>query len=75
MGRFAEVPSDDEVVETLEGFKCKVSARKLYEALVDKKHGRAASQIAIQRAIERGRVLLNEDLTLSVGDCALPAAA
>lgn len=61
-----EIPSDDEVVEVLGELKSPVTARALCLALVERNHPLRESQIAIQRAAERGRIFVNEDWTLSL---------
>ena len=60
-----EIPSDDEVLALLIVIGNRVSARELCEKLVDAGHPRGQSQIAIQRAAERGKITINEDLSLS----------
>jgi len=61
-----EIPSDDQVVAALEGLGDGVTARVLCKALIDQGHPVQQSQIAIQRAAERGRILVNDDWTLSI---------
>ena len=63
---YLEVPTDDQVVEALAALGDGVSARKLCDALVADGHPRPDSQLAIQRATERGRVAVGQDWTLSV---------
>lgn len=60
-----EIPSDDEVVEVLAELGSQTPARTLCLALVERQHPLRESQIAIQRAAERGRILVNADWTLS----------
>jgi hypothetical protein len=61
-----EVPSDDAVVQALAGLGGTVTAPVLCKALVDAGHPVRQSQLAIQRAADRGRILINRDWTLSV---------
>lgn len=60
-----EVPSDDEVVAVLGALGDRVTARDLCMKLISAGHPVRESQIAIQRAAERGRILVNDDLSLS----------
>lgn len=60
-----EIPSDEVVLATLVKMGDRVSARDLCEKLVEAGHPRGRSQIAIQRAAERGKIAINEDLSLS----------
>lgn len=60
-----EVPSDDEVVEVLAALGERVAARVLCLKLIEAGHPVRESQIAIQRAAERGRIRVNDDLSLS----------
>jgi hypothetical protein len=60
-----EIPSDDQVVAMLQSLGDHVTARELCSALVANGHPVRQSQIAIQRAAERGRILVNDDWTLS----------
>lgn len=60
-----EIPSDDQVVAILAGLGLRVTARDLCRALIDAGHPSRQSQVAIQRAAERGRILVNDDWTLS----------
>lgn len=60
-----EVPSDDEVVAVLERLGNEVTARALCVELIAAGHPVRESQIAIQRAAERGRIQVNDDLSLS----------
>lgn len=61
-----EVPSDDEVVATLRGLNGHADAMALCRALMDQGHPQLESQLAIQRAAERGRLVVNRDWTLSL---------
>ena len=61
-----EVPSDDEVVATLNDLGGTVPAVELCRALVIAGHSVLQSQLAIQRAADRGRLQVNKDWTLSV---------
>lgn len=60
-----EVPSDEEVVATLQRLGHRVTARALCMELVFAGHPVRQSQLAIQRAAERGRIEVNADWTLS----------
>lgn len=61
-----EIPSDDEVVATLQELGDRVTARDLCLKLVAVGHPVRQSQLAIQRTAERGRIQVNDDWTLSV---------
>ena len=61
-----EIPSDDQVVAALANLGDGTTARVLCKALIDAGHPVQQSQIAIQRAAERGRISLHDDWTLSV---------
>jgi hypothetical protein len=62
-----EVPSDDEVVETLSHMDGgHATALQLCQALVAAGHSIQQSQLAIQRAAERRRLCVHHDWTLSV---------
>lgn len=60
-----EIPSDEEVLALLVEMGDRISARDLCDRLVDAGHPRGQSQIAIQRAAERGKISINDDLSLS----------
>ena len=60
-----EIPSDDTVVAILHRLGARVTARALCSALVNEGHPVRQSQVAIQRAAERGRIHVNADWTLS----------
>jgi len=72
-----EVPSDDEVVEVLAQLSAeygeRVTARRLCEALIANNHPLRQSQLAIQRAAERGRLDVHADWTLSIAQEAIAA--
>lgn len=68
-----EIPSDDQVVAALHELGDGVTARALCKALVDADHPILQSQIAIQRAAERGRIQVNDDWTLSIVQEAIAA--
>lgn len=62
-----EVPSDDEVVETLSRMDGgHATALQLCQMLVAAGHPIGQSQLAIQRAAERRRLHVHNDWTLSV---------
>jgi hypothetical protein len=73
MANVHEVPSDNEVVQTLTALGGHADAVQLCRALMDAGHPRLQSQLAIQRAAERRRLLVNRDWTLSVPQEALAA--
>lgn len=61
-----EIPSDAEVVAILSGdLGGKATAMELCEAL-SRRHPVLESQIAIQRAADRGKITINRDWSLSV---------
>lgn len=60
-----EVPSDNEVVAVLAALGERVTARALCMKLIEAGHPVRESQIAIQRAAERGRIKVNDDLSVS----------
>jgi hypothetical protein len=60
-----EVPSDDEVVKALASLNGVATARALCAKLVEAGHPRLASQLAIQRAAERGRIGIRDDWQLT----------
>lgn len=68
-----EVPSDDQVVAALRELGEHVTARRLCAALIDAGHPVRQSQLAIQRASERGRIHVHSDWTLSVAREAVAA--
>ena len=61
-----EVPSDHEVAQTLTKLGGQATALALSDALVAAGHPIRQSQLAIQRAAERGHLRVNRDWTLSV---------
>lgn len=61
-----EIPSDDQVVAVLAGLADRVTAKTLCAALIADGHPARQSQVAIQRSVERGRIRMNDDWTLSV---------
>lgn len=71
---YVEIPSDDQVVEALAQLAGRATARALCEKLVVLGYPRPDSQIAIQRAIERDRVLLEANWMLSIPENADQAA-
>ena len=70
-----EVPSDEEVVETLGQLEGRTTALKLCEALMQRGHARLQSQLAIQRTAERGKIHIWSDWTLSLDEQKVAAAA
>lgn len=68
-----EIPSDDQVVAMLKSIGAHVSAQRLCVALIAEGHPVRESQLAIQRAAERGKILVHDDWTLSVAEEALAA--
>lgn len=62
-----EVPNDEQVVEALQRLNGgHATAVQLCRALVDAGHPVLQTQLAIQRAADRGRIQINRDLSLSV---------
>jgi hypothetical protein len=61
-----EVPSDAEVVATLQELGDRITARDLCIKLIAAGHPKRQSQLAIQRAAERGKITVNSDWSLSV---------
>jgi hypothetical protein len=61
-----EVPSDNDVVAALNELGGTAPAVDLCRALVIAGHPVLQSQLAIQRAADRGRLQINKDWTLSV---------
>ena len=69
-----EIPSDSDVLQVLRGLGGQnITASKVCEQLIAAGHSRRVSQLAIQRTIDRGKVTLNQDWTLSAA--AAPAHA
>lgn len=68
-----EIPSDEQVVAMLETIGERVSARDLCIALIADGHPMRESQLAIQRAAERGKIHVHDDWTLSVAHEAMAA--
>lgn len=62
-----EVPNDDEVVSTLSKINGgRATALELCKELMRAGHPERQSQLAIQRAAERGRLHILRDWTLSI---------
>lgn len=61
-----EVPSDDEVIATLREMGGQTDALALCKSLMQKGHPELQSQLAIQRAAERGKLKVERDWTLSL---------
>ncbi|TCT37280.1 hypothetical protein EDC90_101917 [Martelella mediterranea] len=70
---YPEIPSDDTVVSALEKIGDNATASELCDRLVELKHSRRASQLAIQRTVERGRISIGSDWKLSVAKKAVAA--
>lgn len=68
-----EVPSDDAVVAALLELDGTAAAVDLCKALVRAGHSDLQSQLAIQRATDRGRLRINRDWTLSAAAEAVAA--
>lgn len=60
-----EVPSDEQVIAALHELHGAANARALCARLMEKGHGRLASQLAIQRTAERGKITMRDDWTFS----------
>ena len=69
--RYSEIPSDNEVVAALRTLNGQVTAVELCDLLA-RTHPRRDCQLAIQRAIERGKIRVGKNWILSV-DAALAA--
>lgn len=63
---YAEIPSDQIVIDALRRLGDNATALALCNALVNSKYPRRDSQLAIQRVIERGAISVGADWTLSV---------
>jgi hypothetical protein len=61
-----EVPSDDQVVAALQTIGGRADASSLLDHLVDEGHPRRQTQLAIQRAADRGRIQLERDWSYTV---------
>ncbi|HEX9931742.1 MAG TPA: hypothetical protein VGB08_02755 [Allosphingosinicella sp.] len=68
-----EIPSDQAVVDALAELGGRATAVRLCHALVVAGHPIRQSQLAIQRAAERGRIEINSDWSLSVAKEVLAA--
>ena len=68
-----EVPSDNDVVAALEALGGSAAAVELCRQLVIAGNSVLQSQLAIQRAADRGRLRINQDWTLSVAAEAIAA--
>lgn len=66
MAYVREVPSDEQVVAALAELGGQSDAITLCEKLMSQGHPELQSQLAIQRAAERGRLVVERDWTLSV---------
>lgn len=66
MARNIEIPSDDEVVAAVTALGGHTDALRLCERLVAEGHIERDAQLAIQRAAERGRLIVQSDWTLRV---------
>ena len=60
-----EIPSDEQVVAALAGLGGHATAVALFRELAQG-HPVLQSQIAIQRAADRGKIVINRDWTLSI---------
>ena len=68
-----EVPSDDEVVAALASLGGTATALELCKELMIAGHPALQSQLAIQRAADRGRLAINQNWSLSVAHEAVAA--
>ena len=66
MAYVPEVPSDEQVIAALEELNGNADALTLCGRLMAQGHPELQSQLAIQRAAERGKLVVNNDWTLSV---------
>ena len=72
---YNEILLDAQVVAALTALGSRTTALKLCEKLVLEGHPRRDSQLAIQRAAERGAITINADWSLSVAERREPVAA
>jgi hypothetical protein len=63
---YDEIPSDEQVVGALNRLNGLATAKALCDELVDQGHPRRDSQLAIQRAAERGHIEFGADWKLHV---------
>lgn len=68
-----EIPSDNIVCETLEKL-APATARVLLKALIDQSYSTRDSERAIQRCLDRGKIVLGSGLRLNVSAQLLVAA-
>ena len=61
-----EVPSDEQVVAALTELGGQADAISLCHQLMSQGHPELQSQLAIQRAAERGKLVVERDWTLSI---------
>lgn len=61
-----EIPTDEQVVKALKGLNGHATAVQLFRVLVAEGHPVLQTQLAIQRAADRGFIQINRDLSLSV---------
>lgn len=66
MNHTNEVPSDNEVVAALEAMGGRADASALLERLTGEGHSPRLTQLAIQRAADRGRLKLERDWSYTV---------
>lgn len=66
MAYVREVPSDEQVVAALSELGGRADAIALCEKLMSQGHPELQSQLAIQRAAERRKLVVERDWTLSV---------
>ncbi len=65
-----EIPTDDDVANALQKLNGHATAFDLCNKLVNDGHPRRESQLAIQRAVERHRLILQTDWSLRVAEVA-----
>jgi hypothetical protein len=61
-----EVPSDDQVLDALRELEGRADALALCRKLMSDGHPELQSQLAIQRTAERGKILVDNDWTLTL---------
>ena len=67
MSRVREIPSDDEIMAAVAQLGPGADASAVLQALVGLGHPPRKAQLAIQRATDRGRIVVGRDWILSVG--------
>jgi hypothetical protein len=63
-----EIPSDDDVVAALNMLGGGATALQLRDELVGQSHGKSRCELAIQRAVDRGRIFIWRDWTVHLDE-------